>query len=88
MTYALFRVLSTLTNFYQILIVIWCILTWIPTSNGIVDDIRRVLGSLVQPCLEIFRRLIPPIGGFDFSPVVAIVAINLIMRALAVILFH
>ena len=88
MTYALFRVLSTLTNFYQILIVIWCILTWIPTSGGIVDDIRRVLGSLVQPYLEIFRRLIPPIGGFDFSPVVAIVAINLIMRALAVILFH
>ena len=88
MTYALFRVLATLTNFYQILIVIWCILTWIPTSGGIVDDIRRVLGSLVQPYLEIFRRLIPPIGGFDFSPVVAIVAINLIMRALAVILFH
>lgn len=88
MTYALFRVLSTLTNFYQILIVIWCILTWIPTSGGIVDDIRRVLGSLVQPYLEIFRRLIPPIGGFDFSPVVAIVAINLIMRALAVILLR
>ncbi len=88
MTYALFRVLATLTNFYQILIVIWCILTWIPTSGGIVDDIRRVLGSLVQPYLEIFRRLIPPIGGFDFSPVVAIVAINLIMRALAVILLR
>lgn len=88
MTYALFRVLSTLTNFYQILIVIWCILTWIPTSGGIVDDIRRVLDSLVQPYLEIFRRLIPPIGGFDFSPVVAIVAINLIMRALAVILLR
>ena len=88
MMYALFRVLGALVDFYQVLILIYCILTWVPASQGLVEDIRRVLSAIVEPYIGIFRRFIPPIGGFDLSPIVAIVALNLIMRALAFILLH
>ncbi len=39
--------------------------------------LRRTLDSIVEPMLSPIRRLIPPLGGFDFSPVVLVVLIEL-----------
>ena len=39
--------------------------------------LRRTLDSIVEPMLSPIRRLIPPLGGFDFSPVVLVVLIKL-----------
>lgn len=60
------------------------ILSWfnIRPSSGlypIVDVLRRV----TEPVLAPLRRIIPPIGGFDVSFLVAIVAINAIGIPLA-----
>lgn len=40
--------------------------------------IRRTLDSIVQPMLAPIRRLLPPVGVFDFSPFVLIIVIKLI----------
>ncbi|MBQ9058764.1 MAG: YggT family protein [Atopobiaceae bacterium] len=75
----LFRVI----DFYQILIVVWAIFSWFPISNeGLFADIRNVISRLVQPYVGLFQRVIPPLGGIDFSPVVAIVALNLVQRGI------
>lgn len=61
---------------YFYLIIIGAILSWIPSMH------HHPLGDLVRlvtdPVLGLFRRFLPALGGFDFSPLVAIVAIKLI----------
>ena len=62
-------------------------MSWIPRGNSTVDSIRDALGSLVEPWLNLFRRFIPPFGGIDFSPIVALFALELIERLILSILF-
>ncbi|OUP08666.1 YggT family protein [Collinsella sp. An2] len=63
------------------LILIYIILRWFPLrEGGLAYDIAVVLQSICEPFLGLFRRIIPPMGGLDFSPVIAILALNLIAR--------
>ena len=39
---------------------------------------RRTLDSIVEPMLAPIRKIIPPIGMFDFSPLVLIILIEII----------
>ena len=36
-----------------------------------------MLGQIVEPYLEPFRKIIPPIGMIDISPIVAILALQI-----------
>lgn len=68
-------------NIYELLIVVWVLLSWVSlTGSSFVSDLRAALGTLVEPYLNVFRRLIPPFGGIDFSPIVAIFALGIIER--------
>lgn len=70
-----------LFDFYQILIIVWCIMSWIPLPReGIVSDVAGAVDALVSPYVYLFRRFIPPFGGLDFSPILAIVILHLIER--------
>ncbi len=83
------QLVYTLVNFYETLIVVYILLSWFPVRpGGLVYDIRSVLASVCEPYLGIFRRFIPPFGGLDFSPVVAILALNLIIRLVIGILVY
>ncbi len=54
---------------------------WFPLrEGGIAYDIAVVLQSICEPFLQLFRRFIPPLGGLDFSPVIAILALNLVVQ--------
>ncbi|RVU98612.1 YggT family protein [Coriobacteriales bacterium OH1046] len=79
--------LIRLLDLYEVLIVVWCIMSWIPHANETVERIRRALGTLVEPYLAVFRRYIPPFSGIDFSPIVAIIALRLVQRAISLILY-
>ena len=81
MSVAVLGVLRQILNFYQILIVVYVLMSWFPT-RGILFDIFSVLGTVVEPYLGIFRRFIPPMGGLDFSPLVAILVIEVVIYAL------
>ncbi len=84
---SLYRLIAQLFNVYYFLIVIWCVLSWIPRGlNGLVDDIRNAIGMLVEPYLNFFRRFIPPIMGIDFSPIIAIFALEIIERVILAII--
>ena len=69
------------------LIVVYCLMTWFPKREGsLLADVNAVLEQLVGPYLNFFRRFIPAMGGIDFSPVIAILALSLIERVLIGIL--
>lgn len=81
--YTLVQIVDSLINFYNILIIVYCLLTWIPMNpNGLLADIGAVLDSIVGPYLNFFRRIMPPMGGIDFSPVIAVLALTFIERLL------
>lgn len=74
-----------IVQFYIWLIIAYVLLSWFPVS-GVVADIKGVLASIVEPYLGLFRRIIPPIGAVDISPIVAILVLQFAARALAQVL--
>ena len=46
------------------------------------NPIRRFLDSVVQPFLVPIRKVLPPMGGFDFSPLVLFFIVEIIGRLL------
>ena len=68
------EVVLGLLDFYQLLIFAYIILSWF-RPTGVLFDVYRTLGTLTEPWLGIFRRLIPPVGTIDFSPMVAILVL-------------
>ena len=77
-------VLYRLIDFYELLIVAECILSWFPMGPGLLSDLYSVIQRLTDPFVDIFRRLIPSVGGggvrVDFSPMIAILALDVIKR--------
>lgn len=80
--YFLYSLIMRLFSVYEFLIVVWCLMSWVPrgTGQGGIDAFRDALGMIVEPFIGVFRRFIPPFGGIDFSPIVAIFALQLIER--------
>ena len=76
---ALGNIVNSLFNFYSILIIVWCFMSWFPIREGsLVYDIAMAINSLVSPYMNLFRRFIPPLGGIDFSPILAILVLNIV----------
>ncbi len=44
-----------------------------PPYSRYMDAIMNFLRDVCEPYLKIFRRFIPPIGMFDFTPMIAII---------------
>ncbi len=79
-------IIVRLVDVYTLLIFVYVLMTWIPNKRGLLADIDNVLAKLCDPYLDLFRRFIPPIGGMvDVSPIVAIVALQLLVRLLYII---
>ena len=75
--------LVQLVNVYTFIIFIYVLLSWIPIKRGWLEDIDRALGMLCDPYLQLFRKIIPPIGGMiDISPILAIIVLQLVVRLL------
>ena len=68
------------------LIIVYVLDVVVPDERRRLYDVYRVLGSLVEPYLGLFRRFIPPMGGMDFSPLVAILVLQFVVRWLASLL--
>ena len=79
--YKIFSVLASTVQIYSFLLIIRVLLTWFPGidwSNGALS----ALCSLTDPYLNIFRGIIPPIGGFDLSSILAFLLLNVIEQML------
>jgi YggT family protein len=86
--------ISSIQNFinvfisvYVLIIFAYIILSWVrvPYSPWL-NRIQRFLYDVCDPYLRIFRRLLPSFGAFDFSPIVAVLALFLIDRVVNSIL--
>ena len=79
--YKIFSVLASTAQLFSYLLLIRVLLTWFPGvdwNNGVLS----ALSSLTDPYLNIFRGVIPPIGGFDISSILAFLLLNVIVDTL------
>ncbi|MCT7961656.1 YggT family protein [Laspinema sp. D1] len=77
---ALDLIFSTLAAFFQIylvLLIIRILLSWFPNVNWY-DPPFSIVSQLTDPYLNIFRSFIPPLGGLDLSPILAIFLLQFI----------
>lgn len=83
----IYRILSQLVNIYTLIICVYVLMSWIPYKTGILADIDDILGRICDPYLDLFKKIIPPIGGMiDISPILAIIVLQLIMRVLYIVI--
>ncbi|HEY9852913.1 MAG TPA: YggT family protein [Leptolyngbyaceae cyanobacterium] len=77
----LIKTLVTFVNIYVVLLIIRILLSWFPNVNWY-DAPFSWLSQLTDPYLNVFRSFIPPLGGFDFSPILAIFLLQFIAQLL------
>ena len=78
---SIIEVLYQTLSIYSLLLLVRVLLTWFPSidwSNGILS----ALCSITDPYLNIFRGVIPPIGGFDISSILAFLLLNIVQGQL------
>jgi YggT family protein len=68
-------------NIYFVLILIRVLLSWFPNVNWLSPPFST-LSQLTDPYLNLFRSIIPPLGGIDFSPMLAIILLQVVAGAI------
>ena len=82
---ALAQVLDMALSLYMWAIIIRALLSWVNPDPY--NPIVRFFYGVTEPVLARIRRVLPPIGGIDLSPLVAILAIVFLKQFLIPVLY-
>ncbi len=83
---ALAKTLDLVLRIYIWIIIIGAIISWVNPDPY--HPVVKTINRLTEPVLRPIRRIIPPIGGLDFSPVVAIFLVYLIQILVIPLLYR
>lgn len=72
--------LRLLIDGYSLLVLAAVILSWVQVSPT--NPIKKVTDTTVEPVLHQIRRVLPDLGGIDFSPWVLLIGLRLVQRLL------
>jgi YggT family protein len=65
-------------------IIAYALLSWFRGTSSGLDSVYRMLGSVCEPFIGIFRRILPSSltggSGIDLAPLVAILALSALQR--------
>ncbi len=73
--------LIAVVNIYMIVLLVRVISSWLP-PRARANQLYEFLYAITEPAMRPLRRLIPPISGFDLSPIVLFFVLTLIERFL------
>jgi YggT family protein len=77
-------ILDILQNFlsiYLVLLIVRVLLTWFQSASW-AEQIMSFLSPITDPYLNLFRSIIPPLGGMDLSPILAFLVLQLLQGVL------
>lgn len=86
---ALLQTLSMLLTLVWWVFLIMIIMSWlisfnvINTRNQFVATVWRILNQITEPILRPIRRVVPPVGGLDLSPIIVFVIIFFLQSFIA-----
>lgn len=78
--------LDALIQVYTLLIIAYVLVSLVQSAgmaipyNRVTSTIIGFLNDAVEPFLALFRRILPPLGPLDLSPLVAIIALQFVGR--------
>ncbi len=77
------RFVSVFIDVYILMIFAYILTSWIrlPYSPWL-NRVQRFLYDVSEPYLRLFRRVIPPFGPLDISPVVAVLVLVIVQSLL------
>lgn len=84
------NLIFVVNSFFQIyfwLILVRCLLSFIPS----IDWYKQPFAGLKDATdlyLDLFRRIIPPFNGLDFSPIIAVLALQILNYLIIFVLFQ
>ncbi|TAE58004.1 MAG: YggT family protein [Nostocales cyanobacterium] len=75
--YLLFDTLASFVQIYSYVLIVRVLLTWFPQINWY-NQPFAALSQVSDPYLNLFRNIIPPLGGIDLSAILAFLALNVV----------
>ncbi|HUO68727.1 MAG TPA: YggT family protein [Gammaproteobacteria bacterium] len=76
----LLRLVTLTLWLYCTALFVYVVMSWF--GGGMYNPSAATLAEVVEPLLRPFRRLLPPIAGFDVSPVIVLVLLQAVIYAL------
>ena len=68
---------SRFLSLYFVLLIVRILLSWFPNIDWS-NPVFSTISQLTDPYLNLFRSIIPPIGGLDLSAILAILALQVV----------
>ena len=78
--FGLIRAVRLVLWFYLLAVVAWALLSWFSPSGY--NPVVGVLHRICTPALAPIRRILPGMGGIDFSPLVFILGVQFVLAFL------
>jgi len=78
---ALLWLFDTLVGLYIIIIIAAVVVSWLVafgvlnTYNHFARSLIRALEAMTEPVFRLIRRILPPLGGLDLSPMIVLLAL-------------
>ena len=79
------QIINLLASLITILVIVQVLLSYFISPF---HPLRSAIDNLVNPMLAPIRRYLPPVGMFDFSPLVLIILVQVIARLLSSLLLR
>ena len=85
---------DTVLGLYTFVIIAAVVSSWLiafgvlNTANHLVRQIVHVLNALTDPLFRRVRKIIPPIGGLDLSPIVVLIGVQFLNYVLDNLLYY
>lgn len=70
--------IHTIIDLYSLVLFVAVILSWVNLDRD--NPVLRFVTALTEPVLAPVRRLLPPMAGFDLSPLVVFIGLRLLQR--------
>jgi YggT family protein len=74
----LISLIHTIIDVYSFILFIAVILSWVNLDRD--NPVLRFVTAVTEPVLAPIRRVLPPAGGFDLSPLVLFIGLRLLQR--------
>ena len=68
--------LARLVDLYSLVVLVAVILSWVPLDRR--NPLVTITRSLTEPVLAPIRKVLPPMGGLDLSPMILLIALQLL----------
>jgi YggT family protein len=69
------RLIVTLIDLYSLVVLAAVVMSWVRADRR--HPLVQLVYNLTEPALAPIRRVLPPMGGLDFSPMILLVALRI-----------